>query len=241
MASLNDAHIHLGKISGINQYLLPEELLKIKERMSWLGKVLVMAGDVEPLKDNAFVADLAHTHDWIYGLHWWINGKNEVILDDKMIGVKYHGGYMKKPITSINPRHLEELDKRKAVLMVHCGRYLEGDIKSNTSYLHALEVARNYPNIKVIMSHMGGTDTTVCKKAIDHAASLYNVYFDTSGITTPYIIEYAVNKLPITRILFGSDMPWCSFNAMIWTVSDAMITRLEKEDIYYNNFEVFLK
>ena len=233
---INDCHIHLGKQSMINQELTVDELIKWREQNN-INKVLVMGSDLQPW--NGVIWELAHTYDWIYGLHWHLNEKTLISFDSKIIGMKYHGTYTNKPVTSLEPEILEELEGK--ILLVHCGRYLEGDIKSNTSYLHALEIARNYPKIKVILGHMGGTDTTVCKKAIHYATMIHNVYFDTSGITTPYIIEHAVEQIPVTRILFGSDMPWCSFNAMVSTVEDAMITRLQKEDILSNNFELLLK
>jgi predicted TIM-barrel fold metal-dependent hydrolase len=83
---------------------------------------------------------------------------------------------------------------------------------------------------------MGGTDTTVCKNAIQAAVDIPNVYFDTSGITTPYIIEYALTYLKPERILFGSDAPWCSFRAMYHNVIDANINHIDKEKILYSNF-----
>lgn len=238
LAGLNDCHIHIGKVSGINQYMTAEELPKLKETVAFIDKVVIMGTDVNP--DNDLIYGLCHSYDWCYGLHWYTNDRNEIVLDDKLIGVKYHGAYHNKPVTEMSPRVLESLNRNKRILMVHCGRYLEGDIKSNTSYLHALKVARNYPSIKVIMSHMGGTDTTVCRKAIFHAQNLQNVYFDTSGITTPYIIEYALELLPSHRILFGSDLPWCSYNAMIWTVQDSMISQEQKKLIYHDNLELLL-
>jgi len=200
-----------------------------------------MASTVNPDLDNKLVYQYAHANPDIYGLHWFVPTSNKIEFSDKIVGIKYHGAYLNNPVTSMSKYILEELDKQKKILLVHCGRYLEGDIKSNTSYLHAIQVARHYPNIKVVLAHMGGTDTTVCKKAISHAEGIHNVYFDTSGITTPSIIEYACNRLPVTRILFGSDWPWCSFRAMYYTVMDAAISNLSKQDILYNNFEMILR
>ena len=237
---INDCHVHVGRMSGINQSLNTEDIIDFKKQNN-IDKVLLLASDSDPEKSNNMVEFLVDNIPDTYGLHWWINGVNNIKLTNKIIGVKYHGTYAKKPITSLNPRIFEALDKHKAILMVHCGRYLEGDIKSNTSYLHALQVARKYPNIKVILSHMGGTDTTVCKKAIMHGTMIHNVYFDTSGITTPFIIEHACDRLPTTRILFGSDSPWCSFKAMYNTVMDAIVNKLEKKDILHDSFELLLK
>jgi predicted TIM-barrel fold metal-dependent hydrolase len=147
-----------------------------------------------------------------------------------MIGCKYHGSYLGSPIHPC--QLLEDIN----LVMVHCGRYKEGRKESNTSYLHALEVAKSYPKLKVIMAHMGGTDTNVCKVAIEDSRDYDNIYFDTSGITTPYIIEYALENIPSNRILFGSDAPWCSFLAMYHTVLDARIPDEDKQNIFYNSF-----
>ena len=88
---------------------------------------------------------------------------------------------------------------------------------------------------------MGGTDTTICKKAIYESREHENIYFDTSGITTPYIIEYACDNIGPKRILFGSDIPWCSFKAMYYTIEDAMIPRVYKDDILYHNLNRLVK
>ena len=237
---INDSHVHLGKSSGINQSLSITDLMKFRQDFPYVNKVLVMGTDLDHRAINDVLPKLCSENEWLYGLCWITNiHDTQIDIKGKIIGCKFHGAYMNMPVTHLSPFLLEKLENK--ILLVHCGRYLEGDIKSNTSYLHALEVARKYPKIKVILAHMGGTDTTVCKKAIDHAAGLYNVYFDTSGITTPYIIEYAIEQISVNRILFGSDTPWCSFNAMRWTVEDAMILRTEKDYIFHDNFEVLLK
>lgn len=174
----------------------------------------------------------------LYGLQW-IDDKTEgYYYSDTIIGCKFHGTYSDH---CYPPEFLlEELDNKKSILMMHTGRYKDGNSESKTSYLHALEVAKYHPNIKLIMAHMGGTDTEICKKAITAAIDLPNVYFDTSGITTPFIVEYAVENIGSKRILFGSDVPWCSWDAMYWTVKEARITVEEKEDIYSRNFNNIL-
>ena len=239
---VNDVHVHIGQSSDIVAEIDLRILLNFKQ-LHGIHKMLIMGSDVSPITDNVTVTNLINSNPDIYGLYWYAhNAKPDMLkLTDKMIGIKYHGVYNDMPVTEMSKNMLEGLDKLKKVLLIHCGRYLEGDIKSHSSYLHGIAVARQYPNIKVILAHMGGTDTTVCKKAITHAADLFNVYFDTSGITTPSIIEYACDKISSDRILFGSDMPWCSFNAMYYTVMDAQIDEDVKKEIMHHNFEYLLK
>src|SRR5690606_19298128 len=137
-------------------------------------------------------------------------------------GVKFHGVYEHSPIN--NPAYapaLEILNDREALLLVHCGRFREGMRESDTSYLHALDIARAYPRIKVTLGHMGGGDSTVIRRCIADSKDSPNVYYETSGITTPFMLEWALKHVPADRILFGSDAPWCSFRSRYYNVEDA--------------------
>ena len=223
---LCDCHIHYGKMPEINQELTDVHDFKAQHN---IDKLLLIGINDVPWSD-------------MYGLYWLYKGLDVAPLTDKMIGYKFHGTYEQKPVIHPNYEiYLRYLDRHDALLMVHCGRYKEGHWTSNTSYLHALSAAIKYPNTKIIMAHMGGTDTTVCKKAIDASRDYDNIYFDTSGITTPYIIEYAVKQIPSTRIMFGSDAPWCSFNAMYWTVMDAQISDEDKRNIFSESFNQLIR
>lgn len=234
-SKINDAHVHIGQLSTINSRIDTADVSDFINN-NRLDNILIMGTDQDPKLSNQKVLYLAENLDGVYGLHWYMNDINEVKLTNKMIGVKYHGAFMEKPVEYINNRVLKGLQEYGGILLVHCGRYKEGDRSSNTSYTHALAVASLYTDLKVILAHMGGTDTYVCKKAIDEGKYLENVYFDTSGITTPYIIEYAVKHLALHRILFGSDSPWCSFNSQLYNVLDANIAPEQKEYILTNSF-----
>ena len=234
---INDCHIHIGNSSSINKTFEPTGLIKHPA-----DKVLLMSAQEDIDKNNRLVKLLTEHFPDIYGLYW-LDKTNWVYpqIDGKMVGFKYHGAYTGYPVTNSSyVIGMEYLNSKSALLMVHCGRYKEGARSSNTSYHHALDIATTYPNIKVIMAHMGGTDTTICKKAVKDSSDYNNVYFDTSGITTPYIIEYAVDHLGSKRILFGSDAPWCSFNAMYHTVLDAAIPEDDKKNIFTDNFETLI-
>lgn len=238
---INDCHIHLGKSNYIKQSFSPKDVINFRNYNN-IDKIVLMGfGDYEQEQE---IYDLVDQYQFVYGLHWLQDQMTIIhhIFNDRMIGCKWHGfherryGYDKIPLTKRFECELESLSKYGKVILIHCGRYKEASIESNTSYLHALEVAKIYPKLKVIMAHMGGTDTTICKRAINDSRDYPNIYFDTSGITTPYIIEYAVEQIPYNRILFGSDAPWCSFNAMLYTILDAQIDDDIKNAILYSNF-----
>jgi amidohydrolase family protein len=231
----NDCHIHLGPSECVNRNINTEEILDYKYRFS-IQHILVLDKDLQRL------LDFLNRH--IYGLHGlqWIDEYTQPTdLDNnpKIIGCKFHGSYSNHSRPNISV--LEELDKQNKVLMFHTGRYKDGNLSSRTSYLHALDTAINYPNIKVIMAHMGGTDTNICLDALKDSVDYPNIYFDTSGITTPYIIEKAVEIVGSKRIMFGSDVPWCSWRAQYNTVMDARISDVDMRNIMERSFDGLLK
>jgi len=232
---ISDSHVHLGISEAVGRELTIEDVLWHKEHNKVLN-MLVM----DP--DNTNMLKLLDRKIWgIKGLQWITENTtlDDLIHHENVIGCKFHGAYGTKPRPSLVI--LEELDKFGAILLMHTGRYKDGDYSSNSSYLHALEIGIRYPDIILIMAHMGGTDTTISKRAIDDSQEYKNIYFDTSGITTPYIIEYACDTIGPKRILFGSDVPWCSFRAMYYTIQDSRIPEVYKDDILYHNLNRLVK
>ena len=236
---INDAHVHIGKQPMINQSWFNRDLFDYKDS-GQVSRVLIMSAGKDPMTDNVMVKQLSSMNDWIYGLHWVTSIHDPIAIGDGIVGAKYHGAYFKCPIKPFMP-FLQSLDKQNGILLVHCGRFMDASVESNTSFLHALDVAEKYPNLKIILAHMGGTDTTICKDAILTSLLYKNVYFDTSGITTPYILEYALEKMPSNYILYGSDSPWCNNKAMYETVNAANISEESKQNILHDNFLRLIK
>jgi len=240
---INDVHVHIGRSSIINQKLLPDEIFQFKEKFG-IEHMMLFTLDVEIDKNNKKVIELAKKHNFIYGLYWikhtQIESDAAILkkeIGNDLVGVKFHSVFENKPITSlVYDPILEILEEKGAILLIHCGRYKDGSPESNSSYIHALEVAKKFPKIKVILGHMGGNDTSVVKKAINAAKDIPNTFFDTSGISTPYRVEYGVSVIGAKRILFGSDFPWCSFRSMYYGVEDALIDDKAKNLIFAENF-----
>ncbi len=240
---INDIHVHLGKSSIINQHLKLEDLLKFRKKSN-IENFALISLDCEISKNNRSIIRLSKKHKFIHGLYWIRKERipNDIdilkkTLGDGIIGVKFHGVFENKKVTSkIYDPIMKLLQEKKAVLLIHCGRFKDGSPSSNSSFVHALKIAKKYPKIKVILAHMGGNDTSIVKKAINAARNIPNTFFDTSGISTPYRIEYGVQVIGAKRILFGSDFPWCSHRGMYFGVEDALISKKDKELILNKNF-----
>lgn len=241
---VNDIHIHLGWSNDINNFLDPNKLDEFISKNK-IDEVALIPFEKNTRAYNHKIIKLSKNNKKIHGFYW-IN-KNRIKDDLKilkseiecgLLGVKFHGSYENLPVSaSIYQPIMELLNDMQSVLLVHCGRYKDGSIESNTSFLHGLQIAKKFPKIKLVLAHMGGNDTTVSKRAIASSLKLRNVFFDTSGTSTPYRIEYAVKILGKRRILFGSDYPWCSFRAMYYNVIDSMLDEKTKDIILYDNFK----
>lgn len=245
---VNDVHVHLGKSSIINNWLSEDDILNFREKNN-IDNFFLMSLDLGIEHNNKKIIELSHKYNFVHGMYWIRNStlKQDLSILNKelgngIVGVKFHGVFEKLPVVSEVYRPVMELlNDKQALLLVHCGRYKEGGPESHSSYIHALEVAKKYPKIKVILAHMGGNDTNVVKKAVNAATDIPNAFLDTSGISTPYRVEYAVDILGAERILFGSDFPWCSIRSMYYGVEDALIDEHLKELIMSKNFFEILK
>jgi uncharacterized protein len=240
---INDAHVHLGHSSVINQKLLVKDIKNFRKSYK-IDNIMLMSLDKDIDKNNKTIIKLSKKFEYIHGLYWIQKNRIEEdihILEKEigngLVGVKFHGVFENEKVSAkIYEPIMKVLSEKKAILLIHCGRFKDGSPQSNSSFVHALKIAKKFNKIKVILAHMGGNDTSVVKKAITAAKDIPNAYFDTSGISTPFRVEFGVKTIGAKRIIFGSDFPWCSLRGMYYGVEDALISDNAKSLILYKNF-----
>lgn len=243
MRAINDIHVHLGWSDSINNFLDPDKLSGFISKNK-IDEIALIPFEKDTCLYNQKIMKLSKENKKIHGFYWIqknrVKDDLKVLEDgigDGLAGVKFHGSYENLPVSAETYQPIMHvLNEKQAMLLVHCGRYMDGSPESNTSFLHGLEVAKKFPGIKVILAHMGGNDTAVVRRAVMAASQFRNVYFDTSGTSTPYRIEYAVKALGKEKVLFGSDFPWCSFRAMYYNVEDSLLGEEAKHAILHGNF-----
>ena len=82
---------------------------------------------------------------------------------------------------------------------------------SNSTYGHVMNLRKQYPNMKIIVAHLGrngSCDYDFTKDMIDKLYSDENIFTDISTIKNPDLIKYAFKKYGSSRILYGSDFPF---------------------------------
>lgn len=66
------------------------------------------------------------------------------------------------------------------------------------------ELAKTFPDVPVILGHMGGSNWLT---AVELAKEASNLYLDTSAYFSTLVLKIAVNEIP-QKCLFGVDMPY---------------------------------
>lgn len=99
------------------------------------------------------------------------------------------------------------------------------------------EVAREYPQVKLIVGHTGGYDAwDALDNHIDLILKYDNLWTDFSGTARFYgVVDYLVKRLGSDRIMFGSDATDLSMEAELGAVVYAHISDDDKEKILGRN------
>jgi hypothetical protein len=90
--------------------------------------------------------------------------------------------------------------------MLHIPR--DGRLKDPVNLEQMLEIERRYPDIKLIIAHVG---RAYCPEDIGNAFEILSdtrkMMFDFSANTNQYVFEQLIKAVGPSRILFGSDLP----------------------------------
>lgn len=103
-------------------------------------------------------------------------------------------------------KHLKVLDKNGYIAMLHIPR--NGRLKDPVNLAQMLEIEEKYPNIKLIIAHVG---RAYCDHDIGNAFDILkgtkNMVFDFSANTNAFVFARLIEAVGPKRILFGSDLP----------------------------------
>lgn len=82
---------------------------------------------------------------------------------------------------------------------------------SNSTLNHIKNLRRNFPNLNIILAHLGRNatcDYAYTKNMIDELWGDDRILTDISTVNNIELIEYAVMRYGRERVLFGSDFPF---------------------------------
>lgn len=167
----------------------------------------------------------------------YVNPLHENCLSDLKRGIEDYGmSGMKLWIStfcdapSVFPL-VEKCIEYKIPILVHSFIKTVGQLDNESTGLNVSNLARLYPEAKILMAHLGAN----CYHGIKAIRNFKNVWVDISGtFLRRDDIDYTVNQIGSERILFGTDMPG-SFLFNMGCVEEAALTNEEREMIYYKN------
>ena len=140
----------------------------------------------------------------------WTAADVEGLLDRGFIGIKPYpdlaGGGEVSIFDYLPHSHLEVLDDRSGVLMLHLPR--KGRLADEDNVRELLEINDRYPSIRLIVAHIGRAYCLpTAEKGLPHFADRPNIYFDTAANLNPDVFALALETVGPDRILYGSDLP----------------------------------
>ena len=103
--------------------------------------------------------------------------------------------------------HLKVCDKYGWKVVLHISK--DDRIKNPTNVKQLLDIEQKYPNVKLIVAHIG---RAYCPEDLGDAletlaANTKNMMFDFSANTYSYAIEKCIDLMGSKRVMFGTDMP----------------------------------
>ncbi len=69
-------------------------------------------------------------------------------------------------------------------------------------------LAMDFPDVPIVMAHMGLDEIIFCDAAIKMARRAPNLYLETTGVTAEAKVASAVKAIGASRVLYGSDLPF---------------------------------
>jgi predicted TIM-barrel fold metal-dependent hydrolase len=199
-----DAHMHVGDFGpmmnvGVDTAGLAE-LMRDHE----------IDGGVVFAPDASLVEQAMDAIPGLYGLVWanpklpgYVEETTRLLEDPRFRGIKLHptldGFHPNDP--SIHPL-MELLAERDLPVLIHCGH----PVFSLPWSIEELIV--EFPQVSVILGHMGHCNVIYINGAIDVASRHERVFLETSGMPMPTKIREAVDRVGPERVLFGSDIPF---------------------------------
>lgn len=144
----------------------------------------------------------------------------EMLACRKVLGIKIHSPMHGYDIGAYGDKIFSFAHEMKTTVLMHPHKI--GDMP---------RFADKYPNMKLIIAHIGSRAHIDAIKAAKHG----NIYTDTSGSLSALnnIIEYAVQSIGSEKILFGTDTysPALQYSR----IALARISYADKENIFYKN------
>jgi uncharacterized protein len=174
--------------------------------------------DADMDKTNAYTSQSARQHS-LPGLivtnpEWTAAELEQRVLRGGFLGLKPYLNWAPLHIPTqeiqiydfLPPAHLEVANQCGWIVILHIPR--PARLKDPLNLQQMLEIEQRYPNIKLVIAHIGRAYCTEdIGDAFDVLQDSQRMLFDFSANTSAKVIEGALRNFGARRVLFGSDLP----------------------------------
>lgn len=201
--SIVDAHVHIGDFKVFGVSIDYPRLLRL---MDEYGIVKAVASSLPNALTKKAVED---SMGRIAGL-LRVDPRSSVDVNLIRVAIEEWGfkGVKLNPLFNnflpdgeeVNPT-MNEASRLGVPVLIHCGH-------PPWSLPWSFErLADRYPNVTIVMAHMGHGHIVYINGALDVAEGHDNIVVDTAGCTMHTKIKEAVERLGEDRVMYGSDTP----------------------------------
>ena len=233
-----DAHTHIGKFGSWADVSCTEE--ELIERMT--------AYNVEKscvyYMDNKLVRKAVKKYPKkLVGVVWPNPYEQDSVMLVRMAisdwgfkGIKLHPLFHAfLPNDAVVHPIMEEARKMKVPILIHSGHppfSLPWSIG---------ELAEEFPDVTIVMLHMGHAHGVYIQAAINTARKFSNIYLETSGVSMHSKIREATLVVGEDRVMYGSDIPFHDPSVEMGKIASAGLSEKQLEKIFYLNAKNVLK
>ncbi|MBT4165601.1 amidohydrolase family protein [archaeon] len=147
-------------------------------------------------------------------------------------GIKLHPSAQEFEIDNNKFSWIYELCQEKNLpILFHCATK-----NKNSNPLRVLNIAKEFPNLKIVIAHFFGDDLSLMEKLKDYK----NIYSDISIYARTLRINHATYKHNFKNLLFASDAPYDSQKVVLVKINESNLNEEDKKLILYKNAEKIL-
>lgn len=233
-----DAHSHIGYFGGwSNVGITAEELIAQMDEYNIEKTVLC----TYPIDESIEAVD--RYGDRLVGAAW-VDPTEDNAVDIIKDAVKNHGFKAIK----LHPLSHSYLPNDECVFPVaELAGELDISLMIHTGHppfslpWSVAQLADIYPDVDMVMIHMGHGNGMYVQSAIDMAKKYPNLYLETSGMPMHTKIKEAYEEVGSDRIMWGLDAPFHHPTVEMQRTIVSGLDDRQLEDVFYNNVKKLLK
>lgn len=236
-----DAHSHIGNFGGWAEVNIDQDAMLDYMGTYNIEKTIIIGTSC--LDNKSVLAAYEAKPDKFIPLAWVNPNLGQPSLDEARDLITNHGFYGLKmhPLFDAYVADAPHVDPFIALaeelevpVFIHCGHP-----PFSLPWSIAL-LAERFPNVKIVMIHMGHGHGVYIDASIQMAKRYDNLYLEMSGMPMGSKVREAYETVGPDRIFFGIDSPFHHPTVEIQKVLTSGLEQNALEDVFYNNIAKFL-